>query len=76
MSYYRPLSATSDALPSLMHSLASLNYKELILKGDFNLIWMHPVSEGFKAFCEIYNLFQLVESPTRPNLKFPKKKTH
>ncbi len=54
---YRPPSATSNTLTSLMNSLASLNYKELILMGDFNLNWLLPVSSGFKAFCDTYNLF-------------------
>lgn len=72
---YRPPSASSDALSSLMHSLGSLNYKELLLMGDFNLNWMHQVSDGFKAFCDTYNLFQLVDSPTRPNLTFPENST-
>ncbi len=72
---YRPPSATSNTLTYLMNSLASLNYKELILMGDFNLNWLLPVSGGFKAFCDTYNLFQLVDKPTRPNSKFPEKFT-
>ncbi len=43
--------------------------------GDFNLNWLLPVSGGFKAFCDTYNLFQLVDKPTRPNSKFPEKFT-
>ncbi len=43
--------------------------------GDFNLNWLLPVSGGFKAFCDTYNLFQLVDKPTRPNSKFPEKST-
>ncbi len=72
---YRPPSATSNTLTSLTNSLASLNYKELILMGDFNLNWLLPVSGGFKVFCDTYNLFQLVDKPTRPNSKFPEKST-
>ncbi len=47
---YRPPSATSNTLTYLMNSLASLNYKELILMGDFNLNWLLPVSGVSKRF--------------------------
>lgn len=43
--------------------------------GDFNLNWMHPVSDGFKVFRDNYNLFHLVDSPTRPNMKLAEKST-
>ncbi len=58
-----------------MHSVTSLNYKELVLLGDFNVNWLQSASDGFKANCDTLNLFQLVESPTRPNLKDSKKST-
>ncbi len=41
--------------------------------GDFNLNWLLSVSGGFKSVCDTYNLFQLVDKPTRPNSKFPEK---
>ncbi len=72
---YRPPSARNDAISSLMHSVTSLNYKELVLLGDFNVNWLQSASDGFKAICDTLNLFQLVESPTRPNLKDSKKST-
>ncbi len=72
---YRPPSASNDAISSLMHSVTSLNYKELVLLGDFNVNWLQSASDGFKAICDTLNLFQLVESPTRPNLKDSKKST-
>ncbi len=43
--------------------------------GDFNLNWLLPVSGGFNAICDTYNLFQLVDKPTRPNSTFPEKST-
>ncbi len=35
----------------------------------------YMASDGFKAICDTLNLFLLVESPTRPNLKDSKKST-
>lgn len=32
-----------------------------------------PASDDFKAYCDSLNLFQIVDSPTRPNLKCPEK---
>ncbi len=72
---YRPPSASSCVLHSIMDSLVSLNYKELIVMGDFNLNWTHSISDDFKLLCDSRNLFQLVDTPTRPNLKFPEKST-
>lgn len=72
---YRPPSTTSCTLHSVMNSLASFNYKELILLGDFNLNWMHTISDHFKVLCDNLNLFQLVDSPTRPNSKSMEKST-
>ncbi len=66
---YRPPSASNDAFSSLMHSVTSLNYKELVLLGDFNVNWLQSASDGFKAICDALSLFQLVETPTRPNMK-------
>ncbi len=39
------------------------------------LIWTHSRSDDFKLLCDSRNLFQLVDTPTRPNLKFPEKST-
>ncbi len=39
------------------------------------LNWLQSASDGFKEICDTLNLFQLVESPTRPNLKDSKKST-
>ncbi len=47
-----------------MDSLASLNYKELIVMGDFNSNWTHSISDDFKLLCDSRNLFQLVDTPT------------
>lgn len=40
-----------------------------------NLNWTHSISDDFKLFCDSCNLFQLVDTRTRPNLKFPEKST-
>ncbi len=37
--------------------------------------WTHSISDDFKLLCDSRNLFQLVGTPTRPNLKFPQKST-
>ena len=50
-----------------------MNSKELVALGDLNLTWLQPVSDDFRAYCDSLNLFQLVDSPTRPNIKNPGK---
>ena len=72
---YRPPSALNDALQSLMHLLSRLNYSEIVLAGDLNWDWLKPVSDDFKSFCDSVNFTQLINSPTRPNLKCPEKST-
>ncbi|KAJ0002607.1 hypothetical protein NQD34_007756, partial [Periophthalmus magnuspinnatus] len=69
MGCYSPPSASKDALQSLKHLLAKINYSELVLAGDLNWDWLNPVSDEFKFFCDSINLTQLVNLPTRPNLK-------
>ncbi len=56
---YRPPSASSCVLHTIMDSLASLNYKELIVMGDFNLNWTHSISDDFKLLCDSRNLFSV-----------------
>lgn len=70
---YRPPSANSSTLSSLRDFLSSLNYNEIVLLGDLNWNWLLPMSDHFKSFCNSFNLFQIVNSPTRPNLKHPEK---
>ena len=66
---YRTPSAVSGALPTLMQLLSGLNFNEIVVIGDLNWNWLQPVSDDFKAYCDSLNLFQIVDSPTRPNLK-------
>ncbi|XP_019222699.1 uncharacterized protein LOC109204916 [Oreochromis niloticus] len=72
---YRPPSASKEALSSLKHLLAKLNYTELLMAGDLNWDWLNATSGEFKEFCDSVNLTQLVYLPTRPNLKCPEKST-
>ena len=72
---YRPPSATKEALSSLQHLLSKLNYNELLMAGDLNWDWLNAVSDEFKSFCDSINLIQLVNLPTRPNLKNSEKST-
>ena len=72
---YRPPSATKEALSSLQHLLSKLNYNELLMAGDLNWDWLNAVSDEFKSFCDSINLIQLVNLPTRPNLKKSEKST-
>ncbi len=51
--------------------ISDLDPKELVLIGDLNWNWLQPVSEDFKAYCNLINLFQKENSPNRPNLKCP-----
>lgn len=70
---YRPPSADTSALSALVQLLSDVSYKELILLGDLNLNWLHPISDELKSNCHNLNLFQIVDTPTRPNLKNPEK---
>ncbi|KAF1394512.1 hypothetical protein PFLUV_G00001090 [Perca fluviatilis] len=70
---YRTPSAVSSALPSLMQLLSDFNSKELVAFGDLNWNWLQPASDDFRAYCDSLNLFQIVDSPTRPNFKNPEK---
>ena len=56
-----------------MQLLSDINSKELVALGDFNLNWLQPVSDDFRAYYDSPNLFQIVDSPTRPNIKNPEK---
>ena len=44
-----------------------------MLLGDFNWDWLTAVSEDFKNLCISLNVTQIVDSPTRPNIKSPNK---
>lgn len=70
---YRPPSASSEALASLNNLLSTLDFNEILLTGDLNWDWLSPISDSFKSTCDSFNLTQLIDSPTRPNLKSPEK---
>lgn len=55
--------------------MSKLLYSEMILIGDLNWCWLKAVSDDLKMFCNSMNLTQLINSPTRPNLKCPDKST-
>ena len=57
---YRPPSAISCTLPSLMELLSGLKFNEIVLIGDLNWNWLLPASDDFKAFCDSFNLFRLL----------------
>lgn len=42
-----------------------------VVNGDLNWNWLHLVSGDFKGCCVSLNLFQMIESLTRANLKCP-----
>lgn len=44
-----------------------------MILGDFNLDWLSPISDKLKDFCTELNLTQLINYPTRPNVKNPEK---
>lgn len=72
---YRPPSALSDTLESFAKCMAKLNYNEVVIVGDFNWDWLKPISDDFKGYCYEMNLTQLLNAPTRPNLKYMEKST-
>jgi len=72
---YRPLSANSDSLVLLEQHLSAIDFNEILLVGDFNCDWLTPASDCFKSFCNTLNLTQLIDSPTRLNLKCFEKST-
>lgn len=45
--------------------MSGLNFNEFVFTGDVNLNWLQPVSDNLK----LSDLFLLVNSPTKPNLK-------
>lgn len=67
---YRPPSAVNETLSSLTQIISDINSKELVLIGNLNLKYAFK-SDDLKAYCNSMNLFQIVNSPTRPNLKCP-----
>lgn len=68
---YRSPSASSEALNSISNYISGLNPGELVLVGDLNLDWLSSASDGLKTICNLLNLSQLIDSPTRPNIKYP-----
>lgn len=73
---YRPPSATNDTLASLSSVLSKIiNEKEVILLGDLNWDWMKDDSRDLKSYCDSVNLTQIINAPTRPNVKTPNKST-
>ncbi len=71
MGCYRPPSACSEALISLNNCITGSNAGEIVLVGDLNLDWLSSASDGLKSVCDTLNFSQLIDSPTRPNIKFP-----
>ena len=71
MGCYRPPSACSEALSSLNNCVSGLNSGEIVLVGDLNLDWLSSASDGLKSICDAFILSQLIDSPTRPNIKYP-----
>ena len=71
MGCYRPPSTSSEALSSLNNRVSELNSSEFVIVGDLNLDWLSSASDGLKSICDSLNLSQLIDSPTRPNIKYP-----
>jgi len=60
-------SADGGILSSL-RELTNLNYNEFdFFLGDLSWNWLLPMSDNF---CDSFNLFQIVNSYTRPNQKY------
>lgn len=72
---YRPPSAPSNSLSTLVKLLSQLKYNEIVLVGDLNWDWLTPAIDLLKAQCDSLNLTQLINSPTRPNPKCLQKST-
>lgn len=70
---YRPPSASSETLSSLITQLSTLAFNEFLLTGDLNWDWLSSGSDSFKSMCDSFNLTQIVNGSTRPNLKCPEK---
>ena len=70
---YRPPSASAEALSSLAKYLSSLESNELLLVGDLNCDWLTSASDSLKSVCDSFNLTQLINGATRPNVKCPEK---
>ncbi|KAL7865358.1 hypothetical protein SRHO_G00106050 [Serrasalmus rhombeus] len=72
---YRPPSAPHSAVEELADLLSKFSASELLVLGDFNLKWLSNASDHLKEICGNLNLTQLINEPTRPNLKEPTKST-
>ena len=68
---YRPPSAIPNAMSDITHILSQLSKSEMLVLGDFNLNWLSLDSDGLKEMCTHLNLTQIINEPTRPNLKTP-----
>lgn len=66
---YRPPTAISSSVSDIAHLLSELNKSEVILLGDFNINWLSKDCDNLKERCDDLNLVQIVNDPTRPNLK-------
>jgi len=70
---YRTLSASNDSSCTLSNLLSQVICNDTIVVGDLNWDWLRPISDAFKEQCDILNLTQLINTPTRPNPKCPEK---
>lgn len=59
-----------EALISLNNDITGLNSNEFVLVGDLNLDWLSSASDSLKSICDLLNLGQLIDSPSRPNVKY------
>ncbi len=70
---YRPPSAVTGAIDNLANLLAPYSNLVMLVLGDFNINWLTNDSNTLKEVCDNLNLSQLIEEPTRPNMRDPPK---
>ena len=70
-----PPSAPKSAMEDLGKTLSKYAASELIILGDLNQDYLSDSSSALKQLCLELDLTQLIQHPTRPNVKNPAKST-
>lgn len=72
---FRPPSASKDAFQSISDILHEIKDSEFILLGDLYWDWLSGTSDCLKEPCDVLNLVQIINEPTRLNPKAQNKST-
>ena len=70
MTVYRPSDSSAEYFDKVEEFIAAIDSldKEFYILGDFNCNWLRPAdpeTRRLKTFCDLYQLSQLINEPTR-----------